>query len=343
MQYEVTIGIPVYKAVGYVEKTMQSALSQTFQSIEFLVIDDGGSDGSIEIVERLKSEHPRGDDIRILYNGRNCGVGITRNRILDEAMGRYLYFLDSDDLIESNTIQSLMEAAKRNQACVVYGSLDRIDMVNDSPIQSYVLPEKKILSNDELALYAFRNYRSFMISVCNCLMSLDFLRTNRLRFIDAVFWEDLAFTYEMVTKVRRAVLLSRITYHYLCRPGSLSHYQDREQLKKCEIMENVSVIEFLKDKSCALSGKTYLPYYCYNLEMNSFYIVCYILKYYHRIVPVISYHEMRRILTHPLGIWKILQFRSKLVHNLFFWMLGRLPSVFSIFFVRLLIKMKKVI
>ena len=73
MQYEVTIGIPVYRAAGYIEKTMESALSQTFPSIEFLVLDDCGGDGSMDVVERLQKEHPRGKDIRILRHEKNYG------------------------------------------------------------------------------------------------------------------------------------------------------------------------------------------------------------------------------------------------------------------------------
>lgn len=343
MQYEVTIGIPVYRAVDYIEKTMESALAQTFSSIEYLVINDGSLDGSIDIVERLQHEHPRGNDIRILYNKQNSGVGVTRNRILDEAKGRYIYFLDSDDLIEPDTIQSMHEKIDERQADVVYGSLDRVDMVKDSPIQSYVLPDVFLSSDDEMALYAFKNYSSFQISVCNCLMNVEFLRSNRLRFIDAIFWEDLAFTYEMVTKVRRAVLLSKITYHYLCRPDSLSHYQDRELLYKTEIMDNVSVLDYLKGKSKEIGDKIYLPDYCYNLEMNSFYVVCYILKYYQRISPVISYSEMRRILIHPMGIWEICKFRRKLVKNLFFGVLGYLPSALTVFIIRFMGVIKKAI
>lgn len=343
MQYEVTIGIPVYRAVGYIEKTMQSALAQTFSSIEYLIIDDGGFDGSIDIVERLQSEHPRGCDIRILYNNQNCGVGVSRNRILDEAKGRYLYFLDSDDLIEPDAILFLYDKIKAYQADVAYGSLDKIDMVNNTPTQSFILPNSCLLSEDEMASYAFRNYSSFQISVCNCLINIEFLRSNRLRFIETVFWEDLAFTYEMVIMVRRAVLLSKITYHYLCRPGSLSHYQDREQLKKAEIMENVSVLNSLKEKSKLLGGKSYLPYYCYNLGMNSFYIVCYILKYYQRIHPAISYSEMRSILSHPVGIMAILKFHDKLAQNVFFRLLSILPSILTIFVVRFLGKIKKAI
>ena len=94
MVYEVTIGIPVYNVKGYIESTMESALNQTYPDIEYLVIDDCSGDGSIDVVELLHEKHPRGKDIRILYNDENLGVGITRNRILDEARGKYLYILD---------------------------------------------------------------------------------------------------------------------------------------------------------------------------------------------------------------------------------------------------------
>ena len=60
MKYNVTIGIPVYKSVDYIQRSLASALNQTYSSIEFLVIDDGCADGSMDIVERMKAEHHRG-------------------------------------------------------------------------------------------------------------------------------------------------------------------------------------------------------------------------------------------------------------------------------------------
>lgn len=343
MNYIVTIGIPVFKAVDYIEKTMESALNQSFESIEYIVVDDCGNDGSIDIVERFLKEHPRGRDIRILYNNRNLGAGMTRNRILEEAQGQYLYFLDSDDNIEPDTIVCLVEKAIADRADVVYGSLDMIDLVNGCPTQSYILPDVCFLSEDEMAFYAFSNYSSFQISICNCLMSLDFLHKSKLRFLDSAFWEDLAFTYEMVTRVSKAVLLSKITYHYLCRPGSLSHYQDREQLDKSEIMKNVLTLDYLKKKSLLFRNKSYYPYLLYNLEMNSFYVVCYILKYYQRIIPTISDSEMCKILWCPGDIWQIIQFRHKFIQNFFFWGLGYLPSFLSLFLVKLLGKIKQIL
>ena len=193
MKYDVTIGIPAFKAVDYIEKTMESALNQTFVSIEYLVVDDCGNDGTIEIVERLQKEHLRGKDIRILYNNQNLGVGKTRNVILEQAKGDYLYFLDSDDIMESDAIEKMMIAAQNYQAQVVYGSWIRVDNVHHSPAQHNHYPDMQLLRPDELAMYAFKNYSSFRISVCNALFNLNLIRSNQLHFIDTIYWEDLAF------------------------------------------------------------------------------------------------------------------------------------------------------
>lgn len=64
MQYEVTIGIPVFNAVGYIEKMLLSAMNQTFESIEFIVLDDCCEDNSMDVVYFVKETHPRGEHIR---------------------------------------------------------------------------------------------------------------------------------------------------------------------------------------------------------------------------------------------------------------------------------------
>lgn len=343
MKYDVTIGIPVYKAVDYIEKTMESALNQTFGSVEYLVVDDCGNDGSIEVVERLQKEHQRGKDIRILHNNQNLGVGKTRNVILEEAKGEYLYFLDSDDIMEHDAIEIMVSIARKYQAEVVYGSWIRVDNVHYSPVQYSCYPDLQLLRPDELAMYAFKNYSTFLISVCNVLFSLNLIQSNHLHFIDTIYWEDLAFTYDMVPLVNRAVLLSAITYQYLCRSGSLSNYQEREQLNKSEILRNALTLDYLKRNSITLSRKSYFPYLYYNLETNSFYMVCYILKNYKRITPLISESEMIEILRYPISVWKIIRFRHRIFLNLIYCALSHLPLQLSLFVVKFLGKMKKVI
>ena len=97
MEYEVTIGIPVYNVEKFIRLTMDSALAQTFDNIEFLVLDDCGTDGSMDIVREYQRTQPRGRDIRIVCQPQNGGLGRARNRIIEEARGRYLYHLDADD------------------------------------------------------------------------------------------------------------------------------------------------------------------------------------------------------------------------------------------------------
>lgn len=343
MRYDVTIGIPVYQAVDYIGKTIESALNQTYPNIEYLILDDCGEDGSMEVVEQIAKSHPRGKDFRILHNEHNCGVGMSRNRLLDEAKGVYLYFLDSDDVIESDTIEKLIKVAQQFNAQVVYGSWERIDNVDHTPSQQHIYPMLKLLELDSLALYAFKNHSTFWISVCNCLMNLDFLRKTQVRFLDTVFWEDLAFTYEMVTHVSCAILMPDVTYHYLCRPGSLSHYMDREKLDKQEILRNVATIDYLKDKCSALKGKQYMPFLCKNLEVSSFYMVCYIIKHASRIVPSISNVELQQYLRHPLSLSDILQFSYQKWVNVFFYIMFLLPNRLFISLVKILGRKKGVI
>lgn len=345
MNYKVTIGIPVYKAVDYIARTMESALSQTFASVEYLIVDDCGNDGTINIVERFQKEHPRGKDIRILYNKQNLGVGKTRNIILDQAQGEYLFFLDSDDILEPDAIEKMVRAARQCQAEVVYGSWIRVDNVHHSPTQHNHYPDLQLLGSDELAMYAFKNYSSFRISVCNALFSLNLIRSNQLRFFNTSYWEDLAFTYDLVPKVNRAVLLSDITYSYLCRPGSLSQYQNREIVKKKEIQANVLTIDYLKGKSLSYCDKNYFPYLCYNLEMNSFYIVCYVLQFNHKIEHTIEYKELRDYMRYPVSLSKLVHFKEKRIQCLTLWVIAHLPSflfIISIRFFLLLLRSKRV-
>ena len=343
MSYEVTIGIPAYQAADYIEATMQSALAQTYGSIEFLIIDDCGNDGTIDIVERLKAEHPRGSDIRILHNEHNLGVGPSRNRIIDEAQGRYLYFLDSDDVIEPDTIEILIGEATEHNADVVYASYEKIDNVNNTSTETHQYPRLDLLQQDEFAAYAFRNYSTFQVSACNCLINLTFLRDAKIRFIDSMFWEDMAFTYDMAPKVKRAILLPNITYHYQCRPNSLSNYQDREVLHREEILKNASTIDYLKWKSRAIKRKPYIASFCYDLQMNSFYIVCYILKHQQRIVPTIQNRVLRHIMRHPMSLREIFKLPHRRSSNLALWQISHLPLFLFIPVIRIMGKIKRVL
>ena len=251
MKYDVTIGIPVYNAEKYLRQTMESALAQTFESIEFLIVDDCGTDSSISIVKELQQTHSRGKDIRILNLTQNMGPGVARNKIIDEAQGRFLYFLDADDLMESNTIALLMEHQQRTGADIVYGSYDKIETYSqDRVLEICKYPFLELAGEDSLATYAYRRYGGLQTTIWNYIVDVEVLRKARLRFVDTDFWEDMAFTFDLVTLCHKAVLLPDITYHYICHYDSLSNYQHREQISKEEVLRNISTVDYMK-RQCA--------------------------------------------------------------------------------------------
>ena len=127
MEYDVTIGIPVYKSVDYILRSLESVLVQTYPSIEFLIVDDAGHDGSMDVIRAIAQTHSRGKDIHVITHHKNLGVSASRNDIINEAQGHYLFFMDSDDVIAENTIELMMQNARQSDAEIVFGSYDKIE------------------------------------------------------------------------------------------------------------------------------------------------------------------------------------------------------------------------
>ena len=341
IEYDVTIGIPFYRSVDTIGQTLESALSQTFRSIEFLLIDDAGEDGSLAIVQRLKQHHSRGHDVRIISHKHNMGVAASRNEIIDEAKGEFLFFLDSDDVIDENTISLLMNQAHKHDAEMVFGSYEKIELDGRKTIYQY--PFKQFTKSDQLATFAYRQYGGIQASACNYIVRTSLLRNNGHRFLNSNYWEDLVFTFDLVTLVSRAVLLPDVTYSYRCRPDSLSHYQQRDHVSKKEIMQTVQTIDHLKDCSPDIISKSYYPNRSLLVVLTDFYIACRILKLGNRIVPKVLKSEIKQMMKHPASFGQICSFRQSRIKNIFMWIIGKLPAFLCVFTVWCLGKAKKLI
>ena len=168
MKFEVTIGIPVYESAPYIRRALMSALNQTYPSIEFLVVDDCGEDGSVAIIREIADAHPRGKDIRIISNAQNMGVAASRNVIIEEAQGVFLYFMDSDDTIADNTIELLMRGIHQYDAEIAFGSYERIELSGERHLWQY--PSLQLFGEDQLASFAYRKYGGIQASACNYLV-----------------------------------------------------------------------------------------------------------------------------------------------------------------------------
>ena len=341
MKYDVTIGIPVYRSESYIRKTMKSALAQTYSSIEYLVVDDDGGDQSIDIIKELVASHPRGMDIRILTHSQNQGVSASRNQIIDEARGDYLYFMDADDLIAENTIALLMQSIRQYDAEIAFGSYERVELSGKREIYQY--PSLQLLGRDQLAVFAYRKYAGIQASVCNYLVKTSLLRENHLRFIHANYWEDLVFTFDLVTYISRAILLPDVTYSYHCRENSLSHYQARNNITKEEVLQNAHTIDYLKATSSQLRNKVYYPKRCLNIVKTDFYIACQVIKRRKIIIPRVSHCEIKAMMIHPATFRQICSFRQSRLENLLLFVLGKLPSSLCVAAIWLIGKTKKLI
>lgn len=341
MRYDVTIGIPVYKSEAYIKQSLMSALAQTYFSIQFLIVDDGGGDASMNIVREIKESHSRGHDIHIITHQKNQGVSLSRNQIIDEALGDFLYFMDSDDQIAENTIMLLMQNICQYDAEIAFGSYEKIDVSGKREVYQY--PSLQLLGEDQLASFAYRQYSGIQASACNYLVKTSLLREHHLRFIPTDYWEDMAFTFDLVPHISRAVLLPDITYSYICRENSLSHYQERAQIPKSEILQNVQTINHLKETSSTLYNKGYFPYRCNNIVMTDFYMACHILKRRRIIVPHISNSEIKSMMAYPATFTQICSFRQARIKSVSLFLLGKLPSLLCVATICIIAKVKKLL
>ncbi len=344
MNYDVTIGIPVYNIAQYIRRGLESALAQTHQSIEFLVLDDCGTDGSIDIVREYQQSHPRGSDIRIVSQPRNMGVGHGRNRIVSEARGRYLYFMDGDDAIAPDTISLLYAAAVECDAQLVYGSYQRVETFDgQTKTVAMQYERQRFLQPDEFATFAYQRYDGLQAMVWNILISISVYRDNNLQHLPITYWEDFTFTMDLPTYVTRVVMLPDVTYSYFCRYGSLSNFQKRKYIEKREIESTVGAMRFLKSGSRRIMHKSYFPMRMCKVMETCFYIVCNILHNHDVITPPFNNREMRDIMRSPLALNEVLSFRQKFARNLLLYVFGILPPSASVALMRFIGKRKHLI
>jgi len=326
MAYEVTIGIPVYNVEKYIRLTMDSALAQTFESIEFLVLDDCGTDSSMDIVREYQQTHPRGKDIRIVRQPQNMGIGMARNRIIDEAKGNYLFFMDADDEMPKDSIQLLYQAARQYSAQIVYGSNERIYAFDGKKrVEKDLYRPMQFLYGEDFANYAYESYRNIPANVWKYLIDISVYRDNHLYFQDINYWEDFVLTMDLPTYITRAVFIPNIVYSYYCRYGSLSNYQKRDHIDKSEIQKTIDALAVVKAHSNRLKGKLYFHKWLYKVMMTHFYIVCSILKQQEIIAPPFSKIEIRDVMKYPIGMKELFNLKGWRMKNAFLYVLGILP------------------
>ena len=335
MKYEVTIGIPVYNVEKYIRRAMDSALAQTFASIEFLILDDCGTDSSIDIIREYQKAHPRGKDIRIVSQPYNKGIGLARNRIVDEAQGQYLYFMDADDSISPNAIELLYNASQKYNAEVVYGSYQRIEEYGEKVNNIYRKYTPTVFQEEnEFAEWAYENYNNLQAMIWNILFHIDVYRKNNLHYQPISYLEDLVFTMDLPAYVTHAVMLEDITYFYYCREGSASKYQKRTYIEKREIESTIGAMRFLKNNSVIWKDKPFFQKRMCKVMKTCFFIAQHIVKNNEIIDPPFNKKEIRNVIHLPLIVLEMFKIGPCMLKNLYLFLLGEFPPSLSVWLIK---------
>ena len=236
----VTIGIPVYNVEKFIVKSLRSVLCQDYNNIEILIVYDKSDDNSLHLAKStLKNS---GFSVSIILNEKeNKGLGNARNVILDNYSGDYLFFLDSDDYLESLSISQFVEEAIINDADVVVGSHRSVDDSN-KVLEQFQFSKKEIFNNQLLKNYIYVENKFYPVYAWNKLYKRSFLSDNKLRYIHNDV-EDALFSFQLIEKVKKILFLPNISLNYLIRKDSLT----RASFKFNRAKIFISIRDFIYD------------------------------------------------------------------------------------------------
>ena len=221
---QISIIIPVYNGEKHLEKALNSALNQSLENLEIILIDDGSTDKTSDIITQYAEKDSR---IVALKNPQNKGLSYSRNLGIEKAKGEYLFFLDADDYLHPNAMESLYDQAKK----------DKLDVLQSK----YILKTgktKKILPEDLELLPAPVDgisyfHQNFFVSptVWAKLYNTGFIKKEKIRFKDHIY-EDMPFSFEAIYKAKRIANNMMPAYIYQKQAGSITsrhteqHFQD---------------------------------------------------------------------------------------------------------------------
>ena len=202
--------VPVYNVEKYIRPCIESIYNQGIEECDFevILINDGTQDNSFIVIDDIIKQH---DNI-VRLDQCNQGLSAARNTGLNYARGHYVVFVDSDDLLVSGSLSSLLELAEQNSADMIVADFVKL---SDEEILCYkhnIQLPLQYTSKTGIKQYTddmdMKNY------VWRTIYRLDFLKTNNLKFISGICYEDMPFTTECYLKARICLRVSCLLYIY---------------------------------------------------------------------------------------------------------------------------------
>lgn len=218
--------IPVYNVENYLEKCVESIISQTFRDIEVVLVDDGSPDGSPQICDELASEDAR---IRVIHK-ENGGLSDARNAGLLVATGNYVVFVDGDDFwMDNKALRQLIDVLNSEMDFIGYNCSY---FYPDSKTFAAWVPYNESISkpiDKNTAMIALVKSGTFPMSACLKLMKRSFLMDNKLFFKKGQIAEDIPWFINMLNVTNKCCFVNQYVYAYRQNVvGSISNTRGRK-------------------------------------------------------------------------------------------------------------------
>lgn len=217
----VSIIIPVYNVEGYILPCLDSVVNQTYKNLEIIIVDDKGTDSSMMLINNFINSYNGEIKIKIITHECNKGLSAARNTGTSEAIGDYIFYLDSDDMLMPECINLLIQKAISSNAEMVTGDYKMVG--GDDFFNGHIkISEDCVISGTYNIIEALTT-GVYNITAWNKLIKRDFLIKNNLYFIENLLHEDDPWSIEMAFKLNKIAIIKDITYLYVFRNGSISN------------------------------------------------------------------------------------------------------------------------
>lgn len=210
---KISVIMPVYNKVKYIEKTVNSILNQIYNDFELIIVDDGSTDGSEIICDKFAKQDSR---VRV-FHIKNGGVSNARNIGIDKAKGDYIQFIDSDDFVNNEMFKDLFNIVETYKPDIIINGISKVDCNGNEIIQ--ILPEMSGVKNKYDLMNNFvevQRTTGIYGCVSNKLIKKSIIDNNKLRF-DINIWlaEDLDFYLELYNYTSKIYFHKKSYYYYL--------------------------------------------------------------------------------------------------------------------------------
>ena len=232
---KVSVIVPVYNGAEYIGGTLDSIINQDFNGFEVIVIDDGSTDNSLEIIEERLSKSAIAHEI---VHQENSGVSSARNLGIEKAQGEYLVFVDSDDYITGNHLFELYNGETDF-------SLIQFIKKEGKKVSTPHHISKRLMQCDELIEMELNMQMPF--NFWQLMYKASIINDNDIRFNpDYIYGEDIEFALKALSFGNEVAINNEVTYYYIQHDDSAIKTSEYRRFEVVEIFENLA--EFYKNQ-----------------------------------------------------------------------------------------------